>query len=518
MMETFFQLRKVDEEKRIVYGRFSQAIVDRSGEMMDWETGRDAILSWSQSQSDASNGKSLGNVRGQHQKNAAAGRIVSIDVVEAEKAIDGAVEVVDDQDWAKVQKGVYTGFSIGGGYARRWTDTSTGVAIKMYTPRVEEISLVDRPCVQTAGFYEVVKCDGTTEQRGFSPQGDNMSEDAKAGESAELKKGLWDAKTLISAVQELKCIHDSIGEGGNIGPELEEEVRKLGQLALAYLAEELGEHIGLTVEDGLDIDAIIGTAAETDMDTDDDGELIDVAKGDYPGHPFRGNQHAKGRGAGAHHGASRSAHLATVRAHKDGGSSAHRAAANYHKIASAAHRKAGNARMAEHHKEQAAYHAGAAGRASHKAVEGGEMQKAARTGKKAMRAQIGAASEEMAKLCKGYLDLYDKAEGDDDADADKAVDSDDLAKAAEPAPDMEEMIRRAVADAVRPIQDQLTKSAPAAAPATRAPNLRALDKDGDAGLAKADDHAELRKAAESDGPDAVRASIKLAFTNPTILR
>lgn len=520
-METFFQLRKVDEEKRLVHGRFSQSIVDRSGEMMDWETGRDAILSWSRSQSEASNGKSLGNVRGQHQKNAAAGRIVSIDVVEDEKAIDGAVEVVDDQDWAKVQKGVYTGFSIGGGYARRWTDTSTGVAIKMYTPRVEEISLVDRPCVQTAGFYEVVKCDGTTEQRGFSPQGDNMSEDAKAGESAELKKGLWDAKALISAVQELKSIHGSIGEGGGIGPELEDEVKRLGQLALAYLAEELGEHIGLSVEDGVDIDAIIGKAEETDMDTDENGELMDVAKGDFPGHPFRGNQYRKGGKAGAHHGASRSAHLATVRAHKAGGSSAHRAAANYHKIASSAHAKAGNSKMAAHHKEQAAYHSGTAARfAAHSKSVDGDLEKAARTGKKAAREQIAASSEELHKLCKGYLDLYGKADGDDEPedDADKAVASDDLSNSAEPAPDMEEMIRRAVADAVRPFEGLLDKSAPAAAsPATRAPNLRALDKDADASLSKADEHAELRKAAESDGPDAVRASIKLAFTNPSIL-
>jgi hypothetical protein len=116
------------------------------------------------------------------------------------------------------------------------------------------------------------------------------------------------------------------------------------------------------------------------------------------------------------------------------------------------------------------------------------------------------------------LHLYGKADGDDEPedDADKAVASDDLSKSAEPAPDMDELIRRAVADAVRPFEGLLNKSAPVA-PATRAPNLRALDKDADASLSKADEHAELRKAAESDGPDAVRASIKLAFTNPSII-
>ncbi len=422
MMETFFQLRKVDEEKRIVYGRFSQSIVDRSGEMMDWETGRDAILSWSQSQSDASNGKSLGNVRGQHQKNAAAGRIVSIDVIEDQKAIDGAVEVVDDQDWAKVQKGVYTGFSIGGGYARRWTDTSTGAAIKMYTPRVEEISLVDRPCVQTAGFYEVVKCDGTTEQRGFSPQGDNMSEDAKAGESAELKKGLWEGKRFLSLLEEARWLQSSLsdekvreGDASMVPEDLKVCLGMLAELAEKYIGEQLAELKA--------------------------GGTLAVASG-----------------------------------------------------------------SSEAIAEEAE---------AEKAVPS-DMTKAARNGKKAAREQIAASSEELHKLCKGYLDLYGKADGDDELDADKAVASDDLAKSAEPAPDMEEMIRRAVADAVRPFEGMLNKSAPFA-PATRAPNLRALDKDADASLSKADEHAELRKAAESDGPEAVRASIKLAFTNPTIV-
>lgn len=420
MMDAFFQLRKVDEEKRLVHGRFSQSIVDRSGEMMDWETGRDAIMAWSQSQSDASNGKSLGNVRSQHQKNAAAGRIVSIDVVEADKAIDGVVEVVDDQDWAKVQKGVYTGFSIGGGYARRWTETSSGAAIKMYTPRVEEISLVDRPCVQTAGFYEVVKCDGTTEQRGFSPQGDNMSEDAKAGESVELKKGLWEGKRFLSLLEEARWLQTSLadekvreGDASMVPEDLKVCLGMIAELAEKYIGEQLAE---LKAGGAIAVASEAGEAA---------AEAVEAEK------------------------------AASV-----------------------------------------------------------DLTKAARTGKKAAREQIAAASEDMHKLCKAYLDLYGKADGDED-DAEKAVGAEDLAKSAESAPDVEDMIRRAVADAVRPFEGMLTKFAPVA-PATRAPNLRALDKDADASLSKADSLDDLRKAAESDGPDAVRASIKLAFTNPTI--
>lgn len=512
-MEAFFQLRKVDEEKRLVYGRATQEIVDRSGEIMDYETSKPLIEAWSLEASAASGGLSKGNVRSQHRKDSASGKVVEIEFDDTSKWVDVAVKVVDDADWKKVQEGVYTGFSMGGSYAKKWSDptltTASGRPVVRYTAQPSEISLVDRPCVPTAGFFEVLKADGSTEQKAFHQGENNMSTETppveEPGQEEAMKKGLWEAKGLIQAIQDLKFLHNQIGEGGKCGPELEEQIRELGQLALAYLAEELGEHIGLTVDDSMDLDAILGASSETDMDTDDDGNPVAVEKGDFPGHPFRGNQYKRGGKGGAHHGASRSAHLATVRAHKTGDKSSHRAAANYHRQASAAHRAAGNARMASHHKEQAAYHIGTAGRL-HKSDESPDLSKAARNGRKALRGELGEALAKCNELHKSYIDTYAKG---DDEDAEKAKSVVDLVKS----DNLDGRIAAAVAAALAPHLETLTKSAPVALVAPQRPHLRALDKADDGLTPRGEDpNAELRKAAENG--DSL-AAIKLAHKNPT---
>src|SRR5262249_30251085 len=70
---------------------------------------------------------------------------------------------IDDAEWAKVLEGVYTGFSQGGAYERRWTDCDGKVR---YTAAPSEISLVDLPCLPQATF-EMIKADGTVERRPF---------------------------------------------------------------------------------------------------------------------------------------------------------------------------------------------------------------------------------------------------------------------------------------------------------------------------------------------------------------
>ena len=69
---------------------------------------------------------------------------------------------------AKGQEGVYTGFSQGGRYIKRWPDPETGLT--RYTAEPTEISLVDLPCLPGATF-EVVK-DGAVEKRAFAVRAD----------------------------------------------------------------------------------------------------------------------------------------------------------------------------------------------------------------------------------------------------------------------------------------------------------------------------------------------------------
>jgi hypothetical protein len=74
-------------------------------------------------------------------------------------------KVVDDAEWAKVEEGVYTGFSQGGRYLKRWPDPDRP-SLTRYTAEPLEVSLVDHPCLPEATFA-VIKADGSTELRKF---------------------------------------------------------------------------------------------------------------------------------------------------------------------------------------------------------------------------------------------------------------------------------------------------------------------------------------------------------------
>lgn len=81
--------------------------------------------------------------------------------------------------------------------------------------------------------------------------------------------------------------------------------------------------------------------------------------GDFPGHPFHGNQHVGGEGGGAEHEASRGAHEASKNAEGKGG---HQAAAKAHEKAAALHAKAGNDTTAAYHQAMQHYHLARAAR------------------------------------------------------------------------------------------------------------------------------------------------------------
>jgi hypothetical protein len=150
----FIPLAKADAAQRLVYGSIDETL-DHAGEVMDYATAKPAFAEWSANMSKASGGKNLGNIRGQHDLKKAAGRLTSIDFDDTAKRISFCAHIVDDQDWAKVEAGVYTGFSPGGSYAKRWKD---GAAYR-YTPKVGELSIVDCPCIPS-GTFTMVKADG----------------------------------------------------------------------------------------------------------------------------------------------------------------------------------------------------------------------------------------------------------------------------------------------------------------------------------------------------------------------
>lgn len=156
----FIPLMKADAAQRLVSGYLDET-PDRAGEIMDYATAKGAFQDWSAEMEKASGGKSLGNIRGQH-SNIAAGKLVELTFDDDLKKVFVVAKIVDDNEWQKVEEGVYTGFSPGGRYAKRWPDGKH----KRYTPLVKELSIVDVPCKPESTFL-FTKADGTEEERHF---------------------------------------------------------------------------------------------------------------------------------------------------------------------------------------------------------------------------------------------------------------------------------------------------------------------------------------------------------------
>ncbi len=153
-------------EQRLVYGTAALEQPDKTGETFHYETSVPHFQEWSKEAQEATKAVglpvSMGNVREMHGKSA-AGRLTDIQYDDDSKAIEVCGKVVDDGAWQKVKEGVYTGFSIGGDYVKRWTQGGT----KFYTAKPSEISLVDNPAMPGAHFT-MVKMHGAAEERSFA--------------------------------------------------------------------------------------------------------------------------------------------------------------------------------------------------------------------------------------------------------------------------------------------------------------------------------------------------------------
>ncbi len=206
-LKLFVRLSKIDEAQRIVYGTAVDETVDFSKEVFDYATSKPNFQKWSDAISTTTDGKSLGNLRAMHGK-VAAGKLEQIAFDDDGKKIDIAAKVVDDNEWNKCLEGVYTGFSIGGSYVKKWKDGD----VTRYTANPAEISLVDNPCVPTATFA-VMKADGGELRKYFQPGSDLVAakviELAKAA-GAEVTKDVKELADLekTARAELAKTIHD----------------------------------------------------------------------------------------------------------------------------------------------------------------------------------------------------------------------------------------------------------------------------------------------------------------------
>ena len=202
-LDLFLPLAKVDLDRRLVTGVATAETPDRSGEIFDYASSKPYFEKWSAEAAAASGGKSLGAVRAMHTP-IAAGKLTDLAFDDNAKRITVVAKIVDDDEWRKVQEGVYTGFSQGGRYVKRWADPNSGLT--RYTAEPHEISLVDLPCVPDATF-DVVK-NGMVEKRSFASRAeaiDTANADVDAGNDD------WDAdKREFSAAQREKDAEEGI--------------------------------------------------------------------------------------------------------------------------------------------------------------------------------------------------------------------------------------------------------------------------------------------------------------------
>jgi hypothetical protein len=188
-LNLFAQIAKIDESKHEVWGVATAEIVDKEGEIFDYQSSKPYFKSWSDEISKATDGKSLGNVREMHEPSA-VGKLVAIAFDDDLKQIRVGARIVDNVAWQKCMLGVYTGFSIGGAYVKSWKD---GEYVR-FTANPVEISVVDNPCVPGAHFT-AVKADGTCEVRKFT---------VAAGAHQVVKIGARHSKATLAHLDAIK--------------------------------------------------------------------------------------------------------------------------------------------------------------------------------------------------------------------------------------------------------------------------------------------------------------------------
>ncbi len=231
-VQFFCPLVKVDAKKREVWGVVTAEIPDRDNEICDYESTAPYYKALVEEMGKASDGANILPLRAMHGL-IAAGKGIGIEFRDESKQIFMGFKVVDPVEWLKVEESVYTGFSQGGRYIKKWKD---GEYTK-YTAKPSEVSLVDIPCLPTATF-EYVKADGSSEIRKFKktdigqgqgeiPSVANTSPDTPINPPCECKCAMCMKGDCKDCESQTKC-HGSMA--GKVGPDKEKAKKKLKQM------------------------------------------------------------------------------------------------------------------------------------------------------------------------------------------------------------------------------------------------------------------------------------------------
>lgn len=179
-------LLKADETTHLSFGPCTSEAVDSDGELADYSDTKAELQKWSdisyRHTVAAGQKPSRGNLRIMHGLET-GGKIIDLQYDDEAKKVYAAGEPKDDATWQQVANGIYTSYSIGGGYRwRKCNDCGTAISsgrfcptcarqvVVRYAPAIAEISWVDRPANPEA-YFDYVKADGSKTLRKFVKAG-----------------------------------------------------------------------------------------------------------------------------------------------------------------------------------------------------------------------------------------------------------------------------------------------------------------------------------------------------------
>lgn len=373
--ETFFVLNGdvTDDGKRLVTGYMDSGEPNNQGFLLDYATTKPYLLRYVEAFEKRTGGDSKGAVREMHQP-IVVGKIVNIETDDQNGRIKVTVRIDDDDAWAKVLAKNYTGFSghwtvVGQMWEDKAASAKYGRRIMRYTGDPVEVSLVDVPRVQGCEFQSIEN--GDTE-------GDDMKEllarvTQLTQQIGSVQNGISVGNEMASMFENMAYIHRYIeqeekreGQDGSKADAIKAGLLALKPALVAYIADQFDE----LIDEDPDYETALAELQEEFPEEAYNGiteaDLNAIMNGDFPGHPFRGNQHVSGKGKVSR---SRKAHAATLHANEKGTRSAHARASAAHAKAAEYHGKRGNAKAAAFHAKASKAHGGIASKMNGDGVE-----------------------------------------------------------------------------------------------------------------------------------------------------
>jgi hypothetical protein len=218
----------------VVSGVLAAEEVDQIGEIFDYATSKPYFESWNARFAEKTDGQSVGNLRAMHQM-VAAGKFTAMAYEDESKLISCDAEVVDLNEAAKCLKGVYTGFSIGAKYVKRWKDGK----YTRWTADPFEGSLADNPAMPSATFLRKT-VDGREMACKFQAPA--------TAKPATAQKGMYTVREFARICEDASYLQKSIEaeelyeqDGSQIGTKMKEIVGQLCALLVEYTEEEAQE-------------------------------------------------------------------------------------------------------------------------------------------------------------------------------------------------------------------------------------------------------------------------------------